>query len=242
MKTLSWTSLLLVAACATDPTDDDFSPIDEQSKPSPDGKSDDARACGASACVPRLCGYDCTAEGEQCTQACATADARADAFVTATFSGAHSSQLDTRQTPFDPVFSLDDVLIYGCDLWDFSNQVKDGLEIEVNELVHASFTVNPNDPTRHDRKLVVYVAPFTGPGSYRAEGMFKARHDAPTHYAKEGCAVDIVADASGGIRGTFDCRLPAREGAANVDVRGEVHCPINAMDPLFVRRTPVATR
>jgi len=234
--------LLLVAACATDPADDDFSPFDEQSKPDPDGKSDEARACGASACAPRLCGYDCTTQGAQCTQTCAPTDGRAAAFVTAAITGAHTSTVDSRQTPFDEVFALDDVLIYGCEHWDFSNQIKDGLEIELTELVHASFAVNPGDPTRHDRKLMVYVAPFTGPGSYRGEGLFQARHDAPLHAAKDGCAVDIAADDAGGIRGTFDCRLPAREGAATVDVRGAFGCPINAMNPLFVRRTPVATR
>lgn len=230
--------LVFVVGCADSDPADDFSPFDDPSLPNPDGKSDHARACGASSCVPRLCGYDCTAGGSQCSQTCAASDTRADAFVTATFSGAHSSTFDSRTTPFDPVYALDNVLIYGCDLWDFSNQVKDGLEIELTELVHSSFIVDPNDPTRHDRKFLAYVAPFTGPGSYRAEAMFQARHDAPRFYTKDACTVDIAADAAGGISGSFDCQISQQEGSGTVGVRGTFGCPINAMDPLFVRRTP----
>lgn len=231
--------LVFVIGCADSDPADDFSPFDEQSTPNPDGKSDDARACGASSCVPRLCGYDCTAGGSQCSQTCAASDTRADAFVTATFSGAHSSTFDSRNTPFDPVFALDNVLIYGCDLWDFSNQVKDGLEIELTELVHSSFVVDPNDPTRHDRKFLAYIAPFTGPGSYRAEAMFQARHDAPRFYTKDACMVDVDADAAGGITGTFECQIRDQAGGSSaVSVSGTFGCPINAMDPLFVRRNP----
>ncbi len=243
MNRLPFVSLVLLAACATDPvSDDDFSPIDEQSKPNPDAKSDEPRACGDAACAPVLCGYDCTTQGEQCSIGCAPEDGRASTFVTATISGAQSSTFDSRATPFDPVFALDDVLIYGCDLWDFSDQVKDGLEIELTELVHSSFVVNPNDPTRHDRKLVVYVAPFTGPGSYRGEAMFTARHDLPRYYSKDGCAVDVAADATGGIRGTFDCQIAEQAGTGSDGVRGEFGCPSNAMDPIFVRRSPRVVR
>ncbi|MEJ7596959.1 MAG: hypothetical protein WKG01_03530 [Kofleriaceae bacterium] len=230
--------LLLSAACADDPVDD-FSPFGDQSLPNPDGKSDEVRSCGEASCVPRLCGYDCTAGDAQCSETCAPTDARAEAFVKATFSGAHTSTFDSRNTPFDPVFALDNVLIYGCDLWDFSDQKYDGLEIELTELVHSSFVVNPKDPTRHDRKFLAYISPFTGPGSYRGEAMFQARHDAPYFYSKDACAIDITKDASGGIHGALDCQITETAGGTGtVRVQAEVGCPINAMDPLFVRRTP----
>ena len=231
-KLLPW--FLGLAACVAE---DGFSPFDEQSTPTGDEKSDEPRSCGEDSCAPILCGYDCTVAGSQCERGCASADDRASTYVQATFSGAHSSTLDTRQTPFVPVFSLDNVLVYGCDLWDFSNQQYDGLEIEVEELVHASFVVNPSDPTRHDRKLIAYIKGFTGPGSYRAEAMFRARHDAPQFYAGDACSVDVAASPSGGIQGTFDCTIAARDGTgASVAARGEFACARNAMDPLFVRR------
>ena len=231
-------TLLALAACAAE--DDDFSPIDTQSEPDPDGKSDEARACGESSCVPRLCGYDCATSGQQCDETCAAADGRPTAYVAASVSGAQATSFDSRTNPYDPVFALDNVLVYGCELWDFSNQSKDGLEIELEELVHSSFVVDPNDPTRYDRRLVVYTSPFTGPGSYRAEGFYTARHDAPRYYATDGCAVDVSADASRGLAGTFTCQLPERAagggtGAGTVSVTGSFACPVNAMTPIFSR-------
>jgi hypothetical protein len=236
MKTHWFVVIFVAAGCASDPEADGFSPLDEQSKPNPDGKSDEVRACGAQSCVPRLCGYDCATAGSQCTEACGAEDARAQAFVTATVSGAESTTFDSRATPFDPVFALDNVLVYGCELWDFSDGSKDGLEIQFEELVHSSFVVDPNDPTRYDRKLDVYVAPFTGPGSYRGEALYTSRHDAPRYYAKDGCAVDVSTDAAHGARGTFRCDLARRDGGGAVTVTGEFGCPVNAMNPIFSRR------
>ena len=236
MKTFSFLVALSAAACATEPTAHDESPIDTQSVPDPDGKSDDARVCGESSCAPRLCGYDCTQAGEQCTQTCAPAAGRDKAFVRATIG---SVTVDSRDTPYSPVWDLDNVLIYGCDHWDFSSQTKDGLEIEIEQLRHSSFVVNPNDPTRHDHKLVVYVAPFTGPGSYRAEGLYAANERSTRFFARDACDVDVAASDDGGIHGTFSCRIPAQNGAAGaIDLAGEFGCPIDAMDPVFTRWTP----
>ena len=229
-------ALILVPACAGGDDTDDFSPLDTQSTPDPDGKSDEVRACGETSCVPRLCGYDCTATGSQCTETCAASDGRATAYVAAQVSGSYTGSFDSRTNPFDPVFALDNVLVYGCELWDFSNQTQDGLEIEFEELVHSSFVVDPSDPTRHDRRLVVYTAPFTGPGSYRGEALFTARHDAPRFYARDACAVDITTNADHTVLGTFSCTLPAGAGGSgSVTVRGEFACPVNAMTPIFSR-------
>jgi len=226
--------LTLFSACAG--SGDDFSPLDDQSQPDPDGKSDEIRECGDQACTPGLCGYDCTTTGSQCTRTCAAEDGRSLAYVAANVTGAESTAFDSRSNPYDPVFALDDVLVYGCQLWDFSDQAKDGIEIQFEELVHSSFIVDANDPTRYDRRLTVYVAPFTGPGSYHGEALYTARHDAPRYYAKTGCAVDVEPDQAGGVRGTFSCDLPAQvEGSGAVAVHGEFGCPVNAMSPIFSR-------
>lgn len=236
MTKLCCLSLVLFTACTSSSDSDDFSPFDQQAHPNPDGKSDDARACGDDACAPRECGYDCTTAGEQCTQACAAAPGRADAFVAATVEG---STIDSRNTPFDEVFSLDNVLVYGCELWDFSNQAKDGLEIQLQELRHSSFTVNPNDPTTFDRKLDVYVAPFTGPGSYSGDGLFQANQDAPRYFGSDACSVDVTATETGGLHGTFECRLASNGSSGGaIEMRGEFGCPVDAMSPIFSRWTP----
>jgi hypothetical protein len=236
MKTFSLLSFVLFTACATEPAVDDESPIDTQSVPNPDGKSDDVRACGESACAPSQCGYDCTEAGQQCTQTCAPTAGRDKAFVRATIG---NITVDSRDTTYAPVWDLDNVLIYGCDHWDFSSQTKDGLEIELQQLRHSSFVLNPNDPTRHDHKLVVYVAPFTGPGSYRADGMYAANERSTRYFDGDACEVDVAASDDGGVHGTFACRLPAAGGASgSIDLSGEFNCPIDAMDPIFSRWTP----
>lgn len=227
-----------LSACASDDSDN-FSPFDQQSVPTAEGKMDEPRACGEDSCLPMLCGYDCTAQGSQCKRGCAAADGRSSTYVRATFSGAHTSTIDTRDTAYEPVFSLDNVLVYGCELWDFSNQQYDGLEIEIEELVHSSFVVDPSDPTRHDRKLDAYIKDFTGPGSYRAEALFQARQDAPRFVGGDVCAIDVSATDAGGIQGTIECTIPQQGGASgSVGVKGEFACAANSMLPLFVRRVP----
>jgi len=226
--------ILSTTACVDATSEDEFSPFDEPSEPNLDSKSDEVRACGAESCAPILCGYDCTTRGTQCTASCAAADARSQAFVAATVSGPEASSFDSRQNPYAPVFTLDNVLIYGCQLWDFSNQVKDGLEIEFEELIHSSPGATPADPTRHGRKLGIYTAPFQGPGSYRAEATFQATHETPAYITRDGCSVDVASDANGGLTGSFDCALQATTGAST-SVKGRFACPENAMDPIFSR-------
>lgn len=237
MKTFSLLSLVLLGACATDAagTDDDGAPFDTQSVPDPDGKSDTVQSCGTSECVPSLCGYDCTETGAQCTRTCAPEAGRDRAFVRATVDG---TVLDTRDTPYAPVWDLDNVLIYGCELWDFTNQVKDGLEIELQQLRHSSFLVNPNDPTRHDHKLLVYVVPYTGPGSYRGQAIYAANERSTRYFSKDACDVDITAGPNGSVHGTFTCQISAAETTSSVSVTGEFGCPIDAMSPVFSRWTP----
>jgi hypothetical protein len=127
--------------------------------PTNGGKTDGTPIqCGASQCDAALCGWDCSTAGQACAKTCTT-DGRANAFVTATASGAESTTIDSRATPYMPVWSLDNVLIYGCELWAFQDG-KQGLEIELTELIHDPFVVDPNDPARYQRKLDIYADAF----------------------------------------------------------------------------------
>lgn len=200
-----------------------------QSKPSSDGKSDEARACGAESCAPALCGYDCTEQGEQCERSCAASDGRASSFVAATVG---STSFDSRTNPYVPVFSLDNVLVYGCELWDYSSGAYDGLQIQYEELIHSSFTVNASDPTRTKHDFGLYVAPFTGPGSYRAQAQYRASHDSTQYAQKDACSLDVEADGMGGIKGRFDCTIGS-QNAGSISVRGTFACAENAMSPIF---------
>lgn len=219
-----------LAACATTPTGTDVDGHGGIPHPMGDGKQDGEVSCGQSACSASQCTYDCTTPGALCTEAC-EADSLANAYVAATVSGGESTAFDSRQTPYQPRLALDNVLIYGCELWDFrsSNPHYQGLEIEYTELVHSAFVVDPNDPTRYRRKLDVYVPHFTGPGDYTGEGAFRSSSEGANHVAATGCTVHYAASGDG----TFQCTLDS------VSVSGSFSCPGNAIDhPIFVAWQP----
>lgn len=160
--------------------------------PSPNGgKGDGERQCGAQSCDASLCAFDCSHAGAGCTEACTT-EGRPSAFVTATITGAESASVDSRRTPYVPRLALDNVLIYGCDLWNFSGG-KQGLEIELTELIHSSFAVNPQDPTRNGNRLDIYMSPFTSAGDYSAEGSYQRTSEAAaagrSYTSSAGCSV-----------------------------------------------------
>lgn len=229
MRSIAAIALCLgMTACVADSAEEDFQ--FGQSKPVADGKADSQ--CGAESCDGLLCGFDCTTRGSQCTESCASADGRAASFVAASFSGGASGSFDSRSNPYVPLLTLDNVLVYGCELWDFSNQTQDGLEIKFEELIHASFTVNPNDPTKTGRDFSLYAGNFTGPGSYRALARFRSSSDATYFASNDGCSLDVAGDAMHGITGSFDCTLPAQAGGS-VAVKGTFACAENAMRPLF---------
>jgi hypothetical protein len=205
----------------------------EQSTPQPmSGKGDEPQSCGADSCEPKLCGYDCSVAGQQATRECAASDGRSETFVTASISGAASNSFDSRSNPYVPQLSLDNVLVYGCDFWDFSSGAYDGIEIEYEELIHASAQVNPNDPTRTKQQFGMYINRFAGPGSYRAQAFYRASHDATEFKADDACSADVTVDASGAVAGRFNCTLPSQAGGS-VSVSGSWSCAKNAMDPIF---------
>ncbi len=211
---------LAVTGCVADEAEEfEFG----QSTPEPmSGKSDEPTACGEASCPPSLCGYDASVAGEQAVRSCATEDGRPTSFITANVSGGGS--FDSRTNPYQPVFSLDNVLVYGCELWDYSDGAYDGLEVEYKELIHASFTVNANDPTRTLKSFGFYIDHFAGPGSYRASAHYQATSEATRAYDRDACSVDVTVDAAGTVGGTFSC---------SIGVSGSFGCAKNAMNPIF---------
>lgn len=229
MRTIAAIAMCLgMTACVADSAQEDFQ--FGQSKPVGDGKADSQ--CGAESCDGSLCGYDCTTQGAQCTESCASADGRAGSFVAASVSGSASGSFDSRTNPYAPLLALDNVLVYGCELWDYSDQTHDGLEIQFEELIHSSFAVDPNDPTKTGRDFSLYAGNFTGPGSYRAQAQYRSTSESASFASKDGCSLDVAGDAMHGITGSFDCTLPSQAGGS-VSVKGTFSCAENAMRPIF---------
>jgi hypothetical protein len=215
---------LLITGCVSDQPEEEFE--FGQSIPTNMGKADGPQACGAGSCLPELCGYNASVAGEQAKEECADHDGRPDSFVTGSVSG---STFDSRTNPYAPVFSLDKVLVYGCELWDFSSGAYDGLEIQYEELIHSSFVVDENDPTRKARHFDMYIGHFAGPGSYRAEASYQASSESPRAAQADACTVDVAVDGSGTVSGTYSCAL------GSTSVSGSFGCAKNAMSPIFSR-------
>jgi hypothetical protein len=220
---------LVITGCVAGESEEEFD--FGQSKPVQSGKSDEPSACGTESCLPELCGYDCSVPGLQATHACAATDGRANTFVAGSAGG---SSFDSRSNPYVPIFSLDKVLVYGCELWDYSDGAYDGLAVQFEELIHSSFTVNPNDPTRTGKNFGFYIGHFVGPGSYRAGAHYQASHDGTEYGDANACSADVTVDSAGTVSGTYSCSMNARfGGSGSVSVSGTFGCAKNAMSPIF---------
>jgi hypothetical protein len=219
------------SACASSATGDGgFQPGGIPQPPQQGGKGDSPVSCGGSTCDGSLCAWDCSMQGASCTEAC-TSDDRKDAYVTATASGGASTSFDSRNTAYAPKYALDNVLIYGCELWNFADH--QGLEIQYTELVHSSFTVDPSDPTTYQRKLDIFVDNLHGAGSYSgAEGSFEMSNTSDQFTAQDGCSVDANPQ-DGGLAGSFNCQL------GGTSVTGQFSCPGNSLaGQVFVAWSP----
>lgn len=220
---------LAFAGCVSDDSEEAFE--FGQSTPDPmSGKSDEPRACGTQSCLPELCGYDCSVAGQQATEACAATDGRPSTFVAASISG--GSSFDSRSNPYVPRLALDNVLVYGCELWDYSNGEYDGLQVQYEELIHSSFAVDPNDPTRTGKDFGLYISHFVGPGSYRAQAQYRAAHDATLYAQQDACSVDVAVDSAGAVNGSFTCSIKS-QSSGSISAAGTFSCAKNAMDPIF---------
>jgi hypothetical protein len=218
---------LVITGCVADGSEEEFE--FGQSIPVQSGKSDEPRACGTESCVPELCGYDCSVAGEQATKECAATDGRATSFVAGSVSG--GSSFDSRTNPYVPVFSLDNVLVYGCELWDYSDGAYDGLQVQFEELIHSAFIVDPNDPRRVGKDFGLYIDHFAGPGSYRASAHDSASSEAVRYGQKDACSTDVAVDSAGTVSGSYSCSITSNGGS--VSVQGTFSCAKNAMSPIF---------
>jgi hypothetical protein len=219
---------LAIAGCVSDAAEDEFE--FGQGLPMQSGKSDEPQACGTDSCEPSLCGYDCSVAGEQATKSCAATDGGASTFVAGAVNG---TTFDSRTNPYAPVFSLDKVLVYGCDLWDYTSGDYDGLEVRFEELIHSSFVVNPNDPTRFGRDFGLYIDHFVGPGSYTASAHYQPSDAGTRYYSKDACSIDVSVDASGTVSGSYNCVIASQASSGNVGVKGTFGCSKSSMDPIF---------
>ncbi|CAN5228711.1 hypothetical protein BH11MYX1_BH11MYX1_55430 [soil metagenome] len=226
------------SACVVASSSHEFDPSGSQAKPTPESKTDSPSACGASACLPELCGYDCATSEGACSHACASQDDRAAAFVTGRVTGGEQTSFDSRGNPFAPFFSLDNVLVYCCEIWDFedsSSAAHDGLEVKFEELVHSSLVDDPTDPTRRARDLDLYIGHFSGPGSYKAEAFYTSGTAATWYQTNDACTVDVAASADRGLTGTYRCSIHSQANTV-VSVEGTFGCPSTALaGPNFSR-------
>jgi hypothetical protein len=226
---------LFASACATSGPDDSFQPGGIPQPPANGGKGDSPVSCGAGTCDASLCAWDCSSSNAMCAEACTT-EARQSAYVTANVGGSAQASFDSRSTAYMPKYALDNVLIYGCELWNFGDH--QGLEIEYTELVHSSFTVDASDPSRYQRKLDIFVDGLHGAGSYSgAEGSFETSNTSDRYVKRDGCTVDAQSQ-DGGLSGSFSCQLPSGSGGS-VSVSGQFACPGNSLSgQVFVAWTP----
>lgn len=247
MTTMLMLSLCLMTACTVSDMDgaentqgDVFSsqssPADVIAERRSAGKADDAARCGEDLCARSLCGYDCATAGQQCVRACAFEDARPDTFVRASITGSEDMALDSRNYEYKPVLSLNNALFYGCDVWDFSSQERDGFEVNYREVFQGAFAVG--DPKHIGADLTIYVEPFEGPGSYPAQLIFTTSSDARAEgigwSQKEACLMSVDVTAEGGLKGSFTCEgVPNHKTEATIDVEGEFQCGVNAMRTLI---------
>lgn len=221
---------LAISGCVSDAAEEEFE--FGQSIPVQSGKSDEPRACGTDSCIVDLCGYDCSVAGEQAKKECADTDGRPTTFVAATVSGSASGSFDSRTNPYAPVFSLDNVLVYGCNLWDYSDGAYDGLQVQFEELIHSAFVVDPNDPRRVGKDFGLYIDHFVGPGSYRASAHYSASTEATRFGQNDACSADVAVDSAGTVSGSYTCSISSEAGGS-VSVKGTFGCAKNAMRPIF---------
>jgi hypothetical protein len=139
---------------------------------------------------------------------------------------------------YDPILSLQNALFYGCELWDFTGSDKQGLELKYAEIFDGAFT--PGEPRDHGYEFFVYAAPFSGPGTYPAEGFLSAssaaRDAGDFYFDKAGCTLEVGAEADG-LAGTFSCpALPNKQNPSRtVALSGSFGCGANALDINIIR-------
>lgn len=203
-------------------------------------KADEPYACGPDVCSSLLCGYDCGTSGQQCQRSCAASDARQDTFIRLQVSGSESASVDSTSLPYEPILSLSNVVFYGCELWDYSNQEYDGLEIKYRDIRKGAFLVG--DPSEYGVEANIYIEPFEGPGSYIAEGFVsinsERRKQRDYYYQKQSCGVSVDVDDAGMVTGEIFCEQVAHKSdSRKIKVTGSFGCGKNSIKlPIIVKR------
>lgn len=203
---------------------------------SQESKADDLVRCGVETCAPSACGYDCTYPG-QCVRACASMPSRDQTHVKMNVSGSVNTTLDSSEYAFEPVLSLENVLFFGCEVWDMSNQDRDDFEISFAEVFQGAFsTQNPEDI---GRRAIVDIRDYRGPGIYRANGFFSESSELKAagdyYYGELGCTVTIRGTRERGIAGDISCEIPNASGPQMIRIQGDFACGVDAMSPQIIK-------
>lgn len=179
-------------------------------------------------------GWDCHVKNSMCTRKCFGADEGSRTYVQIAVDG---KTLDSRAVPYQPVVSLDHVLVYGCTLWDFADKTHQGLDFEYKRIIQGA--IEADRRSDFEDYVNVSIGSFTGPGKYKADPTYIASDEAQAAgkiYAKaDGCDVDVKADAEGGLTGTITCDSIATADGATTSLKGEFACPGTSMSPIFSR-------
>ncbi len=204
-------------------------------KANQDTKNDAVISCGTGTCSSILCGYDCSTSGQQCVKACST-EASGKPSVSAKISGGTSKSLNSDDFVYERVFSLNNVLYFGCDLWDYSSGERDDLVISFREVLSASFQAG--GPRDIGSDLQLEIRNFEGPGSYQGIGYYSEnsakRADEDYFVTDEGCGFEIEKTEIG-ISGTIVCRnVPNKKSSASIAISAEFQCGGDALDPQII--------
>ncbi|MEZ4462866.1 MAG: hypothetical protein R3E66_24690 [bacterium] len=199
-------------------------------------KGDEFVACGSDTCEPSACGYDCTVVG-QCERACALVPQRDQTEVKLDITGSITTKLDSTEHAFEPVLSLDNVLFFGCELWDFSNQTRDDLEVSFAEIYRGGFAVG--DPENIGRRAVIDIRDYRGPGTYTANGFFSEssaqREKNDYYYGTDACTMTVRESDHHGIAGEITCDIPNKSLPRNIRMTGTFACGMDAMSVQIIK-------
>ncbi len=204
----------------------------------PHGSNDDA-STGAEQnldeCTFGAKGWDCSASGTTCKAKCYSMAEPSRAYVAFTVDG---KTLDSRAVPYAPAAAtLDNVLVYGCTLWDFADGTHQGLDFEYKRLIHGAFGADRRSD--FEDYVNVSIASFEGPGSYRADPTYipsdEAQALAKIYARPAGCGVEVSSDGDGGVTGMVACAPMSAPDGTTVSLRGEFACPGSALSPLYSR-------
>lgn len=247
-------SFAAVACTATEASSDmpTFDPAQELAEQT-ESKADGFSYCG-DACSDGTCGQLWPEGASEGTYTCLATDNDARTSIKAQIRGAETISIDTTRAPFQPVYSLSNVYMYGSDTWKASNGT--GFALVFKDVFNAG--VIADDPTHTGPALTVWAPQFRGAGRYQAEGLLtvsverKAKGgplEVGNYYSTWGahggeCTLNVRngTGAAGGFVGEFACpRLyKFKDESRSVTIEGTFEIPATAIDQIFfVKKTAI---